>query len=1149
MTKLPKYLSDHSRTSIDDKVTVDSKAYNRTIKRLEQFKFWDGCAPILGLWDHQKSSVALGVAYLNADRSLPTDRGLTEAALIKLPTGTGKSGIVAVLSRCIPEAKRVLVLTPRAALSDQLAADIRYRFWSHIGFEIDDEEIWYADAETAGAVIDQAVVKNLLPNANRLTEISKHKDADRLVIVGTLQAFDDIRRARDQYERKQRKGQKLSLDESAYLEIANPFLRFLGEFDLVVVDEGHYEPALSWSRSVRLLNLPTILLSATPFRNDYKLFRVRGRFICNLPYQVAEKDRIVRKVEFVKNELPDGEEDGPKKDMLAEELQDVSFKEEDSVRSIRVTQRDRDDVTRFADHLLEVLPNIIEQAEKYTETPKVIVRGGSFEILMLLQEALFERFGERPVLVHERVKKPTANDKLRLYQSVSKARATFPQARFWLHETKLLEGIDEPDFVAVALYDPFTNARQLVQQIGRAIRSTDKKRSNQQIAFVITPPEFSERTERSWQRFLEFEEYVSNKLSNVVPSEAYLPEEIVKRIPEMQYVDGEFRHRLPDDATVPAEDITLPLRASAFTVQSGFDLDLVSEEIYESILSRNRFVVREIAGLPDFAFGWTYFGVRESPYLVNHFMTEWVMGVFLGAEIDGFFFAHDTDGIVFDAHKIDVQRADRDSLLRVFPEDSDLQSAITRMASHSLDMSDRAIRSISARTRSYAETFTDLLDPVLVPTAVSGFVEGTGRYLGIRTGKISDSSNGRPSLAMYFAWLKDMAGILQNKKIQHSRVFDRYANPADVDDETASKPSNILLDLTQSTFREFGVLGDVDPDAPEEGDIAFDDVCADIDGEGKFNLIALDGTEIKCSIDFLPKTRRYKITSSALNERHPPRVRFRGGRSVSLTEWINREQAFRVTVPVDGVVYMQGQFHQSRDFVGADGTVLPLENVDGIAALRHTVSEKGEDFFDDAKKWRKESIFGVVKAYCDGDEPEGLGSFADLSKDFDLILLDDGGDEIADFIAVGDRSVALIHAKASEKEHTSAITQLQAVGRQAIASLAFCSTQAQVDGIADDRFNRDYIANKKHLELSRIFKNDRNVPEDEIAARVRFALRNPTYAKEIWIMAGRLMDVSTVRSRAEAKDLSNRQRQLLMFIQSLRTSCARANTSLRIFGY
>lgn len=46
------------------------------------------------------------------------------------------------------------------------------------------------------------------------------------------------------------------------------------------------------------------------------------------------------------------------------------------------------------------------------------------------------------------------------------------------------------------------------------------------------------------------------------------------------------------------------------------------------------------------------------------------------------------------------------------------------------------------------------------------------------------------------------------------------------------------------------------------------------------------------------------------------------------------------------------------------------------------------------------------------------------------------------------------------------VTKLQEVGRKSIASLAFCSAMAQVDGIWDDRFQRPIIFSKK-IKLSR----------------------------------------------------------------------------------
>ncbi len=1142
------YLPSQEQSSISSDSAVNRDRYSRTIQHLEKYKFWNGRDNILGLWEHQKSAIAHGVAYLNADRSLNErqegEGGVTEAALFKLPTGTGKSGIIAVLTRCIPEAKRALVLTPRAAITDQLMQDIQHRFWSHMRFDVEKSVTWTEKADVAGAEISDVNVELLLPNIGRLNRLLTSRGSERSVIVGTLQGFDSLWRSRDKLQRKAQSGATLTDADDRYLKSSSEVLEFLLTFELVVIDEGHYEPAPSWSRSVRYLDRPTLLFSATPFRNDYKLFRVHGRFVFNIPYQVVRDRNVVRDVKFCTDDTL--LQPAPLREGRQHLIRQTAGVEETS-HSVEVTQQDLDDVTRFGTLLKKQLTQILVEAKKYTETPKVIVRGASYESLVLIQKSIKKELGENAVLVHERVQK--SDESQRHYQTVEKAIKHFPSAKFWLHETKLLEGIDDPNIVAVAIYDHFTNERQLVQQIGRAIRSTDKTRVQPQTAYVVAIPEMRDQIERSWRRYLEYEEHCAQGLDNVVPSEANLPEKIVQHIPKMQYVNGQFRHRLPSDLIISMDDIVLPLSTSAFTVSDHFDLESAKEEAIEAILASDRFVVREIKGLPQNTFGWTFFGVRESPYLADHFMTEWGIGVFLAAHVENFLFVQDTDGIVFEPHKLEVARLDRERLLKLFPEMADQNSAITRMSALSLDMSDRAIRSIATRTRSFADTFTDLLDSVLVPTAVSGFVNNNNRYVGIQRARISDASSDYLSLSNYLNWVNRIAVELTDNSSRPSHVFDRYANMAKLEVGDTNRPTNILLDLTHDTLTEYGVIDEVDGAGAMQGQLNYQDFCVEIDKNGEFSLTSLDGVEISCSIKFSPKTSRYRLISHTLNERHPPKQREQGGRAITLTERINRDQAFRLTIPKEGVVYMQGEFHQSGDFVTTDGIVIPLEDTYAVPLLRETVSEKGEGFFDDEVCWQARSVFGAFNRACRGGDTTDFGKLWEHLQHHHLVVLDDGGDEIADFIAVGDRRITLVHAKASKSIHHESITELQVVGRQVSASLAFCSSRARVESIADDRFDRKYIANDRTLDLSRVFRNSNNISDGMIARHIRLAMMNPAYQKEVWIVAGRLIDLEGVRKRAVARKLSNRQRQLLMFIESLRTTCGRANAKLRIFGH
>jgi hypothetical protein len=91
------------RTSIDDEVAslVDDKSYGAMLRHLQKYGFWQGPKP--ALYEHQRRAVETVAAYISADPHLPERPHLREAALLKLPTGSGKSGIVAVLGRCLPK--------------------------------------------------------------------------------------------------------------------------------------------------------------------------------------------------------------------------------------------------------------------------------------------------------------------------------------------------------------------------------------------------------------------------------------------------------------------------------------------------------------------------------------------------------------------------------------------------------------------------------------------------------------------------------------------------------------------------------------------------------------------------------------------------------------------------------------------------------------------------------------------------------------------------------------------------------------------------------------------------------------------------------------------------------------------------------------
>jgi superfamily II DNA or RNA helicase len=202
------------------------------------------------LWEHQKKALAFAINHLNEFES---------PCLIRMPTGTGKTGVIACLTRSANRNKS-LVLTPWKHLRNQMVSDLEEGFWKKIGF-----------------TPERTTVISMFPsNAKQILGRPM-----RQVIVATFATLNRLRHE----------------DQKTYEKLAD-------EISLVVVDEGHYEPAVEWSKSVKGLKARTVLLTATPYRNDLKLFRITDskQSTYHFTHKEAVSKRIIRELRC--DELP-----------------------------------------------------------------------------------------------------------------------------------------------------------------------------------------------------------------------------------------------------------------------------------------------------------------------------------------------------------------------------------------------------------------------------------------------------------------------------------------------------------------------------------------------------------------------------------------------------------------------------------------------------------------------------------------------------------------------------------------------------------------------------------------------------------------------------------------------------------------------------
>ena len=95
------------RTSVDhDAATADMRAeFDRLLIPLAAQPFWNAAIdqarylPNAGLWAPQRRAVGVALASIAARRTSGVGAG---AALVKMPTGTGKTGVIATLACAVP---------------------------------------------------------------------------------------------------------------------------------------------------------------------------------------------------------------------------------------------------------------------------------------------------------------------------------------------------------------------------------------------------------------------------------------------------------------------------------------------------------------------------------------------------------------------------------------------------------------------------------------------------------------------------------------------------------------------------------------------------------------------------------------------------------------------------------------------------------------------------------------------------------------------------------------------------------------------------------------------------------------------------------------------------------------------------------------
>jgi superfamily II DNA or RNA helicase len=996
----------------------------------------------LPLWEHQRRAVQTISDYIEAESD--------GSASIRMPTGTGKTGVIATVARCLPNIQNVLILTPWAALRKQLKRDLNDRFWSRIGV---DPDLWPADFQlafpsTVGKSVDESKGKT--------------------IFIGTITAL-----------------------QATLADWKSDFHALRKKIDLVLVDEGHREPAPKWGHAVRGLGKPTVLLTATPYRNDHKIFNVDPTHVYPYSHRKAVEERFIREVQF----------------------HEISFKM--SAES-------------FVKDLLDFYNGKFRRSRpSAVKNHRVIVRCQTDAEVNEVAAALKER-DESVVAIHERF----TDEEEDYIQDVPETDEV--EATFWVHQNKLIEGIDDPRFSLVAIYGPFTNARSLVQQVGRVLRNPG--RAPDQVAWVFSNVAHAQKA--FWDGYRSYEEdFERNPQRREVRQHFYT---IVKQQPEFEYFDGAYRKRFDFDAPDLHLGFKYPLAANVFRLPKRFDMKelyaALAEEWHEADLE----IIRTERPDRDTLIA-VYVSFGNSPLLKDEAFIGYKIGITAVHRDGNFVYFWDSEGNSCEYLIRNVEPVSPIQLQRLF---AGTQSRLSQLSLMNMDLGRRSIRRRTVHAHSLSETAPGLADHFHFCSTAAGHVGSNAdelqrRYVGFTRGRVSDFSTPSVDLEQYLEWMHHISKELRDSDNAEVDLFERFADFVPPPEDTEAE--NILFDL-EDAFELYRTKA-LDPqNGPTKLDT--DDLCLAVgtehSGTVRWNL---NGRDYDVQIAYDAERKRYLLECPKL-ERAYVRIE---GKGLNLVSYLNREQSFRIVPATPNVIYSHGRFYAPKLRLG--GTQ-KKNKLDLFQILEETaeLGELHQEKFparNDRTGWSDGTVFHLIDSLGHGTQ------LHKLMRDFDILICDDAGkNEIADFIATDStaRKVVLIHAKAARETRLLSASAFADVCNQAVKNLDILTPFSAIEPANLQSWGAKWRAswNKVPQVVDRRIRKGPTSPT-EAWQRIRNIIRDPAANREVWIVVG------STFSREEFRDAANRTKQppeviqILYSLQSTWGSVASIGARLRVF--
>ena len=1000
------------------------------------------------LWPHQEKAVSFAIKHL---------RRFDSPCLIRMPTGTGKTGIIASLTSLSCQGVS-LVVTPWANLRKQLIADLNERFWDKVGIKKTGP-----DAE------------KLLPSNAKALLASLPAST---ILVSTFATLTTLRRK----------------EAAIYEDLAS-------SLSLVIVDECHYEPAVGWGRSIKELNTRTVLLTATPYRNDLKLFQIGNPKTTTLHFThaEAEKEGIIRKLELKK------------------------------------FQASGDVGTLSLEFSKEWSAHLKAGALPSSEPRAIICCDTDTNIETTVQ--VLRKEGLDAIGIHERF---TSKKEDFLKKSVPDPKdETSP---IWVHQNKLTEGLDDHRFCVLALFTQFSNDRKLVQQIGRVLRTAGDDKGKPSL--VLYPSEFT--PDQDWNAYLEFESHQE------LLDPAHFKKVVLKLLdlqPEIEYFSGRFLKKFDPGELSNNPQVIVPPSALVRRRTSSFNLSEYIENCTDTLNLEDAVILGDDLNAPcqksSESALWVYASVANSALLHRRSFYQIRLETHCVFVTQSFVFISDSKGNLpseyLDDHTTPVGAA---TLSKYF----DKSYRPTNTSIHNTIPFESAIRGQELRGANLSTVAPSITDRIQICRSTRGRSdsEGESRYVGLGNGRLrketSGSNRSSHDYKVFIEWAKVVASNLDSSNVSPSRYFSRYMPVCDP--PATVKPRIISLDLNNSevAFQ----FADGDPCACVKTTAEISDGAKKNTFKFSITFESDNGTDNKTrTIHFIltykPEKTKFWLTKGDDSDSIWVEKNRDETKKVSLGNYLNANQDSMLICLEGGETVYQGQSFYAVDYSHAERSL--LECIATPPKAKACRSEKGKkDQIADLKKgtqkhFPSETLFKEVAK-----------ERVDLPFDPEVIICDDLGSEAADFIAADftNRKLAFLHVKCGSGSNISA-SAFHDVTAQAMKNLCYMVPTAETPQGVKNSWTKSSKWN--NTKIARLYKTGANFPTatrlwDKIRSEILQASNRELYV--VLVTSGCVAQSSLEEAIKNPKKRTHETAQLIHLLDGLNSQARQLGVNLLV---